>query len=65
MSQDIGSSWVSTEVDYTIPIDDKQTKSEFKMMRKIQKYVMDKQVGNYKQKRNEGLNKQFFDLKKS
>ena len=65
MSQDIGSSWVSTEVDYTIPIDDKQTKSEFKMMRKIQKYVMDKQVGNYKQKLNEGLNKQFFDLKKS
>ena len=32
LSQDIASSWVSTEVYYTVPSDDKQIKSESETM---------------------------------
>ena len=31
LSQDITSSWFSTEIDYTVPGDDRQKQSEFEM----------------------------------
>ena len=37
LSQEIASSWVSTEVDYTVSIDDKPTKPEFDNMKKLQR----------------------------
>ena len=49
-SQDIASSWVSTEAYPTVVIDDKTIKYEFKMMRKSQNMILEKQGGNYNEK---------------
>ena len=50
LSQDVASSWVSTEVDYTDSIDDKPTKQELKLMGNAQKI-------RYWNKREENITK--------
>ena len=64
LSQDVALSWVSTEVDYISPIEDKPTKQELKLMGNAQKDVTGKWEKYIMDNKNEGMKRENFHLKK-
>ena len=64
MSQDVASSWVSTEVHYTPPIDDKPTKEKLKLIGNAQKRSYPQKGGKQNEKCKWRYDKRKFSSKK-